>query len=228
MNARNPPMGWLVDLSHTIHHGMITYKSLPGPVICDFLSREASRARYEEGTEFQIARIDMVANTGTYIDVPSHRYENGKDLSQSDLEWFANIPGVVVRVPHETRLAVQERDFAGVEVEGKAALVHTGWNRRWGTSAYFSDHPFLTAGTASFLRDRGARLVGIDSHNIDDTRTRARPVHSILLAADIPIVEHLCELDQWPDRGFRFNAVPPKVRGMGTFPVRAFAEIAGE
>ena len=221
-------MGRLVDLSHTIYHGMITYKGLPGPVICDFLSREASRGRYEEGTEFQIARIDMVANTGTYIDVPSHRYENGKDLSQSELEWFANIPGIVVRVPHESRLAVQKNDFAGVEVEGKAVLVHTGWSRFWGTEAYFRDHPCMAAEAASFLRDRGARLVGIDSHNIDDTRTRARPVHSTLLAADIPIVEHLCAVEQLPDRGFRFSAVPPKVRGMGTFPVRAFAEITGE
>lgn len=228
MDVRKALMRQLVDLSHTIHHGMITYKGLPGPIMCDFLTREASRAHYEEGTEFQIARIDMVANTGTYVDVPSHRYRNGKDLSQSELEWFANIPGVVVRVPHETRLTVQEQDFAGIELEGRAVLLETGWSRFWGTEAYFSGHPFLGAGAASFLRDRGARLVGIDSHNIDDTRTRARPAHSILLAAEIPIVEHLCRLDQLPDRGFRFSAVPPKVRGMGTFPVRAFAEIARE
>lgn len=218
-------MGRLVDLSHTIRHGMITYKGLPGPIICDFLSREASRGHYKEGTEFQIARIDMVANTGTYVDVPSHRYENGKDLSQAELDWFANIPGVIVRVFHETRRAVTEQDFAGIAIEGRAVLVETGWSRHWGTDAYFSDHPFLTAGAASFLLSRGARLVGIDSHNIDDTGTRARPVHSTLLAAEIPIVEHLRGLDRLPDAGFRFSAVPPKVCGMGTFPVRAFAEI---
>jgi kynurenine formamidase len=217
----------LIDLSHTICDGLQTYKGLPGPVICDFLSREASRANYEAGTEFQIGRIDMVANTGTYVDVPSHRYDNGKDLSEAELGWFANLPGVLVRVPWQSQLAVDEQDFLGLDVSGRAVLVQTGWSAYWNTPAYFNDHPFLTARAATFLRDRGARLVGIDSHNIDDTRTRSRPVHSILLAAEIPVVEHLCGLERVPDKSFRFSAVPPKVRGMGTFPVRAFAEIDG-
>lgn len=176
----------LIDLSHTIRNGLVTFKGLPAPVICDFLSREASRVHYTEGTEFQIGRIDMVANTGTYVDCPFHRYADGEDLSQTALERFANLPGVVVRVPHRQRLEVTGRDFDGVDVTGKAVLVHTGWSEHWDSPAYFDNHPFLTGEAAELLRDRGARLVGIDSHNIDDTRSRnSRPVHTVLLRSGI-------------------------------------------
>ena len=213
----------IVDLSHVIEHGMVTYKGLPGPHICDFLSREQSAANYDGGETFQIGRIDMVANTGTYVDVPSHRFADGKDLSEMGIDAFAHLPGIVVRQPFERALAVDASAFEGLEVKGRAVLVATGWDRNWGSDAYYSDHSFLTAEAAEQLVAAGAALVGIDSHNIDDTRVRTRPVHTILLGAGIPICEHMTGLGALPDNGFRFTAVPPKVKGMGTFPVRAHA-----
>jgi arylformamidase len=218
-------MNRLIDLSHEIEHGMTTYKGLPAPVICDYLSREDSRAIYEPGTEFQIGRIDMVANTGTYIDCPFHRYEDGKDLSQVALEKFANIPGVVIRADYRRGIAIGKEHFENLDVRGKAVLVNTNWSDFWRKDAYFENHPFLTEEAAMCLRDHGASIVGIDSHNIDDTRTKRRPVHTTLLGAEILIVEHMCNLSDVPDAGFYFNAVPPKFRGVGTFPVRAYAEI---
>ncbi|WP_137389069.1 cyclase family protein [Rhodoligotrophos defluvii] len=213
----------LVDLSHTIENGMITYKGLPAPLICDHLSRQQSREIYAEGTEFQIGRIDMVANTGTYIDMPFHRYADGHDLAGLPLQRVSGVPGVVVRVEGAAERAIDWQHFVPVECRGKAVLVHTGWDRHWRTDRYFEGHPFLTEKAARYLRDEGAALVGIDSLNIDDTADGARPVHSILLAAGIPIVEHLTGLGALPASGFRFSAVPPKISGMGTFPVRAHA-----
>lgn len=214
----------LIDLSHVIEDGMITYKGLPAPIICDHLSREQSRGIYAPGTEFQIGRIDMVANTGTYLDTPYHRYADGDDLAAVKLENLSNLPGIVVRGSGAER-AIDWEAFAAADVTGRAVLVHTGWDRHWRTDAYFEGHPFLTEAAAVWLRDNGAALVGIDSFNIDDVSGGTRPVHSVLLAAGIPIVEHMTGLDQLPARAFRFSAVPPKVRGMGTFPVRAHARI---
>ncbi len=220
-------MAALIDLSHTIFDGLVTFKGLPAPVICDYLSREASRKNYEGGTQFQIGRIDMVSNTGTYIDCPFHRYADGKDMSDTALERFVNLPSVLVRVDHRKRLEVGVDDFKNVDVSGKAVLVHTGWSAHWNTSRYFENHPFINGAAATHLRDRGARLVGIDSHNIDDTRSRnSRPVHSILLREEILIVEHLRGLELLPERAFMFTAVPPKMKGVGTFPVRAFAQVS--
>ena len=220
-------MRQLIDLSHTIFDGLVTYKGLPAPLICDYLSREASRKNYAAGTEFQIGRIDMVANTGTYLDCPFHRYADGKDLSQVELERFVDLPAVTVRVPFRERIDVTAADFTGVDVKGKAVLVHTGWSEHWNTPAYFENHSFLSAEAATHLRDSGAVLVGIDSHNIDDTRTKnSRPVHTTLLGAEILIVEHLRALEQLPYEGFTFTAAPPKFKGVGTFPVRAFATVA--
>ena len=215
----------LIDLSHVIEHGMTTFKGLPGPHICDYWSREASAANYDDGSSFQIGRIDMVANTGTYVDSPFHRYADGHDLAELPLESLADLAGIVVRQPYATALAVDVAAFDGLEVRGKAVLVDTGWDAHWRTEAYFTDHPYLTAAAADWLVAHGAAFVGIDSHNIDDTRTRARPVHSKLLGANIPIGEHLTNLAALPDTGFRFSAVPPKVKGMGTFPVRAYARV---
>jgi kynurenine formamidase len=219
----------LIDLSHTIYDGLVTFKGLPAPIICDFLSREDSRKNYTGGTEFQIGRIEMVSNTGTYIDCPFHRYADGKDLSETALERFVDLPALVVRVPHRERIEIGAQDFERHDVKGKAVLVHTGWSEHFATPKYFDNHPFLTEGAAVHLRDRGAVLVGIDSHNIDDTRAKnSRPVHSALLKHEILIVEHLRGLEQIPDDcAFRFNAVPPKLKGVGTFPVRAYAEIQG-
>jgi arylformamidase len=218
-------MSTLIDLSHTIEHGMITYKGLPAPLICDYLSREASRQLYAPGTEFQIGKIEMVANTGTYLDSPFHRYADGHDLSELALQQLAQLDGVVVRkrADEGAGLAVDVDSFAGLDLAGKAVLVHTGWDRHWRTDQYFENHPFVTEAAARHLVAAGAALVGIDSHNIDDTRGRARPVHTILLRAGIPICEHLCRLDALPARGFSFSAVPPKIKAFGTFPVRAYA-----
>ena len=214
----------LVDLSHLIEPGMTTYKGLPGPAVCDFWSRADSAAFYDDGSTFQIGRIDMVANTGTYLDTPFHRFEDGADLSGILLEQVAGLDGLVVRAPHAGGLGVGADALAGLDVRGKAVLVHTGWDVHWRTDAYFTDHPFLTEEAADVLVAGGAVLVGIDSHNIDDTRTRARPVHTRLLGAGILICEHLTNLAALSDSGFRFSAVPPKFSGVGTFPVRAFAE----
>jgi kynurenine formamidase len=216
----------IVDLSHVITEGMVTYKGLPGPHICDFISREQSAANYDGGETFQIGRIDMVANTGTYVDVPSHRFGDGKDLSEVGVEAFADLPAIVIRQPFETGLGVDAAAFEGLDVKGCAVLVHTGWDRHWGSDAYYHDHSFITAAAAEQLIAGGAALVGIDSHNIDDTRVRTRPVHTALLGAGIIICEHMTGLGGLPDGGFRFSAAPPKVKGMGTFSVRAYAVLS--
>ena len=213
----------IVDLSHVIEHGMTTYTGLPPPHICDFWTREGSAANYDDGSSFQIGRIDMVANTGTYLDSPFHRYVDGIDLADLPLSSLADLPGIVVRRPWENELATDASHLDGLDVRGKAVLIHTGWDRHWRTERYGMEHSFLTGAAAEWLIGNGATLVGIDSNNMDDTRVRARPVHTRLLAADIPICEHMTGLGSLPDEGFRFSAVPPKVRGMGTFPVRAYA-----
>jgi kynurenine formamidase len=214
-----------IDLSHVIEDGLITYKGLPAPIICDFLSREQSKAHYAPGTEFQIGKIEMVANTGTYLDSPFHRYQDGKDLSELELTSLANLDSQVVRAKSAGQRAVDKGTLDTIDVRGKAVMIHTGWDVHWRTDQYFDGHPFLTKDAAQFLADQGAALVGIDSYNIDDTADLSRPAHSILLGAGIPIVEHMCNLDQLPDSGFRSFAVPVKMKGMGTFPVRAFAII---
>jgi len=214
-----------IDLSHTIYDGLVTYKGLPAPIICDYLSRAASRERYTPGTEFQIGKIEMISNTGTYVDCPFHRYEDGKDLSEVDLQHFTDLEGSVIRADYRRGQAVDAGYFKGRQLRGKAVLVHTGWDEHWATDRYFENHPFLTDDAAIYLRDSGARLVGIDSMNIDDTRGNSRPVHSILLKSEILIAEHLCNLSNVPDDGFTFSAIPPKFKGVGTFPVRAFARL---
>jgi kynurenine formamidase len=215
-------MSLIIDVSHTVEHGMITYKGLPAPVISDFLSREASQKNYASGTEFHIGRIEMVANTGTYLDSPFHRYADGRDLSELPLESLANLEGVTIRVSDDERRAINASVFDGYELRGKAVLIHTGWSRHWRSESYFEHHPFLTAEAAQSLVDAGAALVGIDSYNIDDTADGRRPAHTLLLKANIPIVEHLCNLESLPESGYRFFAVPVKVKEFGTFPVRAF------
>lgn len=216
-------MSKFVDLSHEVEHGMVTYRGLPPPIITDHLSREDSRALYAEGTEFHIGKIEMVANTGTYLDAPFHRFADGRDLARLPLSSLADLDGLTVR--HDQRLgrAVEVSAFDGLDVRGRAVLVHTGWAQHWRTEQYFEGHPFLTAAAARYLADSGAALVGIDSYNIDDTADPSRPAHTMLLRADIPVVEHLCNLDALPAGGYRFFAVPVRVKDFGTFPVRAFA-----
>lgn len=215
-----------IDLSHTITDGLVSYRGLPPVHICDYMSREASRVHYDGDTSFHIGRIDMVANTGTYIDCPSHRYATGRDLSEIHLREVVNLEGIRVHaVGHH---AIGPEFFESLDLHGKAVLVQTGWSFHWGTETYYHHHPHLTEEAASLLRKKGVALVGIDSHNIDDTDGRRRPVHTILLGADIFIVEHMVHLEELPEDGFLFTAIPPKVKGMGTFPVRAFASVYRE
>jgi arylformamidase len=213
----------LIDLSHTIENGLVTYKGLPAPIICDYLSRENSKKFYEEGTQFQIGKIEMVSNTGTYVDCPFHRYENGKDLSEVELERFVDLEGICIEADHRKSLAITADHFKNKDLKDKAVLVHTGWDIHWNTDRYYTQHPFLTREAAEYLKDQKVRLVGIDSHNIDDTSRNSRPVHTILLAAEILIVEHLCNTSGIGETPFTFSAVPPKFKGVGTFPVRAYA-----
>lgn len=214
----------LIDVSHTVEHGMVTYKGLPAPMICDWLSREGSRARYAPGTEFQIGKIEMVANTGTYVDSPFHRYENGKDLAELPLESVAELECLVVRVP-AGMTSIDEVPLPAAKVKGRAVLFHTNWDRHFRTDTYFEGHPHLTARAADWLVKAGATLAGIDSFNIDSTSTGERPVHTILLGSEVPICEHMRGLAAVPDSGGRFSAVPVKVKGMGTFPVRAYVSV---
>ncbi len=214
-------MPQLLDLSHTVEDGMITYKGVPAPIICDYLSREASKQLYGPDTSFHIGKIELVANTGTYLDSPFHRYADGKDLSELPLESLAQLPGICIDVQGQS--AIDADSFSGLDLTGKAVLLHTGWDRNWRTDQYFENFPYLTAAAAQHLKEAGATLVGIDSYNIDSTADGTRPVHSILLGAEVPIVEHMCNLGQLGDQAFTFHAVPVKIKQFGTFPVRAYA-----
>lgn len=215
-------MGNLIDLSHVIRDGMSTYPGLPEPVVADHLSREAAEDIYGPGITFQIGLVTLCTNTGTYLDVPFHRYVDGHDLTGLALERVANVDAVRI-----DRRGVSEIELDDIDVSalaGRAVLIWTGHSQKWGSDEYFRNHPALTEGAATRLRDASVACVGIDTLNIDATEgTGERPVHSILLKADIPIVEHLTNLDQLPDTGFTFTAVPPKIQGCGTFTVRAFA-----
>lgn len=217
-------MPQFIDLSHTITDGLITYKGLPAPIICDFLSREASKNVYADGTTFQIGKIDMCSNTGTYLDTPFHRYAEGRDLADLDLSDVAGLPGIKICVPQEVS-GIGREYFTGYALAGKAVLIETNWSRHWNTEQYYEGHPHLTADAAHYLQEQGVRLVGIDTYNIDDVSGKDRPVHTILLGSDILIVEHMCNLQAVPSSAFQFYAVPIKVKGMGTFPVRAFAQL---
>jgi arylformamidase len=213
-----------VELSHVVEDGMVTYPGLPAPRISIHLSYDASRSIYGPGTEFQIARIDLLANTGTYVDAPAHRFRAAADLADLPLERLADLPICLAR----PALAQGERvigpdAFDGLELAGKAVLIATGWDRHWRTEAYGAGNPFLNGAAAERLAAAGAALVGIDSLNVDDSADPSRPAHTAILRAGIPLVEHLCGLDALPASGGRFFAVPVMVRGMATFPVRAFA-----
>ncbi len=217
----------MIDLSHTIDHGMTTYPGLPAPVICDYLSREASRSRYAEGVTFQIGRIDLIANTGTYLDTPFHRYEDGIDLAGLPLACVAGLPALRISFAPGSERAITrarlDRAIGNREIDGAAVLVHTGWDAHWRTEQYGGNNPFLGADACELLLERGVALAGIDSVNIDDIDDLSRPAHTLLLHRGVPIVEHLTNLASMPETGHRFYAVPPKIVGMGTFPVRAFA-----
>jgi len=214
----------LIDVSHKVEDGMQTYKGLPVPIICDYLTREASMSHYEEGTSFQIGVVTLCSNTGTYVDVPFHRYEEGEDLSEISLAKLANLDCIKIVIPENIR-KIEVKHLENIDLKGKAILFQTGWSKHWGSDQYFEEHTFVTEEVAIILRDGGAVFVGIDSYNIDDVSGKARPCHSILLKAGIPICEHMTGLDQLPNLDFRFFAVPVKMKGMGTFPVRAFGLI---
>ncbi len=211
----------LIDVSHKVEDGMLTYQGLPTPIICDYLSREASKKYYQQDTTFQIGVVTMCSNTGTYVDVPFHRYDNGDDLSEISLSKLANLDAIKITIPEDITTITLEQ-IQAIDVTNKAVLFETNWCRHWGSDQYFENHPFVSEQAATHLRDQGALFVGIDSYNIDDVRGNSRPCHSILLKAGIPICEHMTQLDGLPSSGFKFFAVPVKMKGMGTFPVRAF------
>ncbi len=211
----------IIDLSHVVEDGMTTYPGLPGPEITDHLTFDASRQTYAAGTEFAIGRISMVANTGTYLDTPAHRFRNGHDLAGLSLQRCVGLPAIVVDIGLGP---TGPEAFAGRHVRGAAVLLRSGWDARWGTPEYGDPvHPYLTGDGAQALVDAGVVLVGIDSVNIDGTISGERPAHTILLRAGIPVVEHLTSLAELPAQGALFTAAPPRVRGLATFPVRAFA-----
>ncbi|MEP7268351.1 MAG: cyclase family protein [Saprospiraceae bacterium] len=214
-----------IDLSHTIEEGLITYKGLPAPIICDFWTREVSKAWFDDGTSFQIGKIEMVANTGTYIDTPFHRFDQGADLSEIALEQICRLESILITAPYSEQLAIGRSFFEGKELRNKAVIIYTGWDMHWKTETYYSNSPFLTADAAAYLVEQKVKLVGIDSHNIDNTGEKCRPVHTQLLGNSILIVEHLCNLQSVNQNQFFFTAVPPKIKGMGTFSVRAYAEL---
>lgn len=214
----------LVDVSHEIESGMITYPGLPAPTVSDYLAREASRAHYAQGTTFQIGRIEMIANTGTYIDAPFHRFAEGGDLSSLPLERLAHVEGLLVDATAAGR-EIGPALFEHLDVTHKAVLIRTDWDRHWRTAQYGEHAPFVTRAAATWLAQQNPALVGIDSVNMDDKADGTRPAHTLLLEAGIPVVEHLCQLQQLPLCGFRFHCVPVKFRGVGTFPVRAYAVI---
>jgi kynurenine formamidase len=217
--------GPFVELGHVIRAGMITYPGLPGPQISPHLTREASREQYAPGTEFAIDQLTLIGNTGTYLDAPYHRYRDGADLSGISLAAAVDLPAVVVRVTGARGPAIDVGALAAHDVRGKAVLLHSGDDARFGTPAYAAERHFLTRAGAAWLAGHGAALVGIDGLNIDDTADGERPAHTLLLAAGIPVVEHLTGLGQLPPTGARFTAVPLRVEGLGTIPVRAFARL---
>ena len=219
--------GRLVELSHVIRAGMITVPGLPGPEITPHLTREASRAHYGPDTEFAIDRLTVVGNTGTYLDSPFHRYADGADLSLVPLARTAGVPVVVVRVTGARERGIGVGALAALDVRRKAVLLHTGDDARFGTPAYAEDPHFLTRAAAEWLAARDPALVGIDAVNIDDTADGERPAHTLLLAAGIPVVEHLTGLGQLPPTGALFTAVPLRIEGFSTIPVRAFAQLPG-
>lgn len=215
-----------VDVSHEIVNGMQTYRGVPPPVITPLMSREQSAQNYAPGVTFLISKIDMAANTGTYLDTPYHRYENGDDLSELKLENLVNLPARIVRVDGSKVKHIDESHFKNIDLKGRALVVNTGHSKNWGTEAYFSNHPHLTAGAAAFLKEAGVKIVAIDTYNIDDTSDPQRPVHSTLLGAGIPVVEHVCNLENVPDgKEIQFTAVPIKIKDFSTFPVRAFVTV---
>ena len=216
----------LIDLSHEITEGLVTYPGLPSPVITPHLTREDSIAKYAPGTTFAMDVITMIGNTGTYLDSPFHRYAEGGDLASLDLATLVDQPAQVFHLREATSRGIDVSDLGGRDLAGTAVLLDTGWDRHFGTPAYLAGSPFLTEAGARFLVDAGVSIVGIDALNIDDTESGGeRPAHSLLLAAGIHVVEHLRGLSAVPETGATFTAVPPRIRGFGTFPVRAYARL---
>jgi kynurenine formamidase len=225
------PRPTIIDLSHTVREGLVTYPGLPVPRITPHLTREDSAGHYAPGTEFAMDVITMIGNTGTYLDSPYHRYEGGADLAALDLDTLVDLPAEVFHVADLGERGIPASVFDGRSLLGKAVLLDTGWSRHFGRPEYATDAPFLSSEGVDVLIAAGVVLVGIDSLNIDDTELSVadgggrRPAHTGFLAAGIHVVEHLTGLASLPESGTTFTAVPPKIEGFGTFPVRAFAKL---
>jgi arylformamidase len=214
----------IIELSHPIEPGMPTYPGLPEPEWSTFTSREASAQRLGTGVSFDIGALSIVANTGTYVDTPWHYHEGMADLATMPADRLVDVPIVVVAVPGGGPIGPEALGEPG-RLSGAAVLLHTGWSKHWGSAEYTAEGrtPHLTAGAVLALLQARPALVGLDAHNVDDTRDPTRPAHHGLLRAGIPILEHLTGLDAVPETGARLTALPPPIRGLGSFPVRAVA-----
>lgn len=223
-------MPTVIDLSHVIHHAMTTDPRLPAVRVADLWTREQSASRYSPGVSFQIASVELPQNTGTYIDLPYHRHEGMAGSWDFPLERLVDLPGVLFdmrkTLPLRDRPLIHRHDLAGLDLRGRAVIFLTGWDAHWGSQSYGAgNHPALSADGAEALRDAGAALFGIDSINADDFADLARSAHTILLKAEIPIVENLTGVEALVGKRFRFTAAPAKVKGLGSFPVRAYATV---
>ena len=214
----------LVELNHILEDGMMAYPGLPRPKIGAFLDHKESRSRYNDQAEFYLGKVDMVCNLGTYVDSPFHRYPGGADLSQIPLERVSGIPGIVLDAVVSSNRSIT-LDVIDSELRGKAVLIRTGWDKRWGTESYWEPGPYLSGESTDLMIRCKVFLVGVDFWNVDDTTDPSRPAHTRLLASEILIVEHLCNLSVLPRTGFKFYAVPLRIVGGASFPVRAFADI---
>jgi kynurenine formamidase len=214
--------GRFIDLSHPVEDGVITYPGLPAPRVNTFLSRDDTARALASGVSFHVGRIDMVTNTGTYLDAPFHYHADGVDIAELPLERLVDVPAICLRAYAQPVVGVQHLGEPD-RLWGKAVLVHTGWSRYWGTEQYRTGSPYLSAEAAHLLVEANIALLGVDALNVDNINDPARPVHHTLLGNGIPILEHLTNLDLVPDRNFRLTTLPAPVRRIGSFPVRAVA-----
>lgn len=210
-----------IEVSHPIDAGMKTYPGLPEPRAETLLDYEPSRQHYGDQAEFFIASLHLCGNTGTYVDSPCHRFRGAADLARLPLDRLAHLPVAVVDATDYSNRGIGPDVFRGLDLRARAVLIRTEWSRHWRTDAYFDPHPFLTAGACDRLLDAGAVFVGIDSLNIDDIQNHARPAHTKLLGAGVPVCEHMTNLAAASAGGY-LHAVPIAWKGGASFPVRAY------
>jgi len=218
----------LIDLSHPIEDGMRVYPGLPSPRVGATLDHDASRPRYEGKAEFHLGEYALTGAAGTYLDSPFHRHRELGDLASLELARLVGLPGISLDHLGAAGPEPFATEVTDEELTGRAVVLRTGWSERWGTDSYWERGPFLTGHLIERLVGAPAAVVGIDLWNVDDVDDLTRPAHTELLRAGIPVVENLASVARLPRTGFRFTAVPPRIVGGSNFPVRAFAEVAGD